>query len=176
MPNVLTLKQHDDVDNNISLIQLRANRLNAMQSTGPKDTTRTRNNALKHGYYARYDLIDNTEDESLQNIYKDILQDYRIESASGANIAKMAAWNLWRYHKLFALEMTLYSQGAPIDEVEKVFVMTQRLEKRYLNCIEALKKEVVYGVDMKDRVAKQDEERTASVQGIYREINEVLRG
>ena len=161
--------------NQVTEKQLNANRVNAKKSTGPCDTSRTKNNALSHGYYLQYDSFNDIPDEDLNRLYQDLIHDYKINSSAESNVCKLAAWNLWRYLKIAQMEADLYQEGeADIDMIDKLFTLSSRLEKRFLNCLHALRQETTYKFKLKEQENFLEIERAAKLKQLSQELDKIF--
>ena len=165
----------DKYNNSTSHKQLAANTINSKKSTGPIDTTRTKNNALKHGYYLQYDSFNDIPDEDLDRLYQDLIHDYKVNTAVESNVCKMAAWSLWRYLKLTQMEAEAYRDGKnDIEKIDKLFTLSSRLEKRFLNCLQSLRQETSYKYKLKEQESYLELERAAKLKHLTQELDKIF--
>jgi hypothetical protein len=95
-----------------SLRQLEANRLNALQSTGPRTEAgkgRSRQNALRHGLTAET-VIPNLEDpEDYKAFEATVIADYCAETAVARELVLRLASLLWRLRRATGIETQLFA-------------------------------------------------------------------
>jgi hypothetical protein len=95
-----------------SFRQLAANRLNALQSTGPRTQEgkgRSRQNAIRHGLTAET-VIPNLEDrEDYQLFEATVIADYCAETAVARELDLRLASLLWRLRRATAIETQLFA-------------------------------------------------------------------
>ena len=155
--------------------QLRANLINSKKSTGPRDTSKTKNNALSHGYYLQYDSFNDIPDEDLDRLYLDLVHDYKVGTAAESNVCKMAAWNLWRYLKLAQMEAEAYMDGKKdIEKIDRLFTLSSRLEKRFLSCLQSLRQETSYKYKLKEQESYMELERAAKLKQLTQELDKIF--
>ena len=82
-----------------------ANRQNALKSTGPKDTSLTRFNALKHGLTAKKLVVAPFEDPTeYEGIIEALRQDFRPQTSIEEILVQQMAACLWRRQRLMKAE------------------------------------------------------------------------
>lgn len=99
----------------VSLKQLEANRRNAQKSTGPKDTSVTRLNALKHGLLSKEVVIkegDGKEnEEEFRNLLEQLNKDYSPQGAVEEMLVERIAISYWRLRRALRHERGLLREG-----------------------------------------------------------------
>jgi hypothetical protein len=92
-------------DSYVSEARVLANRRNALESTGPKDTSLTRFNALKHGLSAGVVVVLPQEDpREYAAIVEALRHDFRPETATEEILIQQMASSLWRRQRLVGAE------------------------------------------------------------------------
>lgn len=92
--------------------QIVANRLNALQSTGPKsDAGRaaSRRNALKHGLTARSLIIEGEDPDLFEDLRTSLFATYQPTGVVEDQLVDMMAGILWRLRRVPALEAAAFS-------------------------------------------------------------------
>lgn len=101
-------------DSGRSKVRILANRKNALKSTGPKDTSLTRFNALKHGLTANKIVVTPMEDPAeYEALVEALLQDFHPQTATEGLLVQQVATCQWRRQRIIKAE------GARIES--KVF-------------------------------------------------------
>ena len=94
----------------VSEVKLAANRKNAKRSTGPKDTTRTRLNALKHGLLSRQPVILGESARSFRRFSRMVKQEeLKPRTAMESILADRIVCLLWRLKRLERVERDIIS-------------------------------------------------------------------
>jgi hypothetical protein len=97
-----------------SLLQIEANRRNALRSTGPRtDAGRaaSRRNALKHGLTAeRIILFDEHRDE-FERFYGDLIAALKPRGPMEHQLAERIAINAWRLRRAYRVESGLFERA-----------------------------------------------------------------
>jgi hypothetical protein len=88
----------------ISEKQLIANSLNAQKSTGPKDTTLTRLNALKHGLLSKEVLIKGEDKKALEELGKKLRTDLAPQNELENILVDRMVSSLWRLKRAVRAE------------------------------------------------------------------------
>lgn len=92
-------------DSYVSEARVLANRRNALESTGPKDTSLTRFNALKHGLSARVLVVLPQEDpREYAAIVEALRHEFQPETATEEILIQQMASSLWRRQRLVGAE------------------------------------------------------------------------
>ena len=93
-----------DKRKNTSLVKIEANRRNAKKSTGPKDTSVTRLNAMKHGILSKEVLIEGEDKKALENLGKKL----RLELAPDGELENVLVdrivSSVWRLRRVIRTE------------------------------------------------------------------------
>ena len=88
--------------------KLKANRRNAQRSTGPRDTTRSRFNALKHGILSREVLVSTEEGSEEENVFEGFDSALRDALAPEGALEELLVENLimlaWRWRRVIRAE------------------------------------------------------------------------
>ena len=99
-----------DISIMISENKLEANRENAKSSTGPRDTSRTRLNSLKHGILSKVALItfgEGPEDlEAFQELSSSHRQDLAPAGALEEFLVDLVITEAWRWRRVIRYEST----------------------------------------------------------------------
>jgi hypothetical protein len=97
-----------------SLLQIEANRRNALRSTGPRTETGraiASRNALKHGLTAeRVILFDERQDE-FQRFYAELLAALKPHGPMEHQLAERIAINAWRLRRAYRVESGLFERA-----------------------------------------------------------------
>ena len=97
-----------------SLLQIEANRRNALRSTGPRTETGraiARRNALKHGLTAeRIVLFDEQEDE-FERFYSELIAALKPQGPMEQQLAERVAINAGRLRRAYRLESGLFERA-----------------------------------------------------------------
>ena len=92
--------------------QLAANRANAQKSTGPKDTSKTKFNGVKHGLTALHALLPWEHKEDLQNIVQAFEERFQPVDSYERLAVKQAAEAYWRMERSLRIEACLFETMA----------------------------------------------------------------
>ena len=84
-------------------MQIQANKINAQFSSGPKDTTETRYNAIKHGLCAKK-LINQEEKDELNAIFQEFIDDLCPKNVLERSILENMALALWEQQRIRAID------------------------------------------------------------------------
>ena len=88
-----------------SEIQVEANRRNALKSTGPRDTSLTRFNALKNGLTAEKLVVTRYENrEDYESLLEALLRDFQPQTAVEHILIEQMATSLWRRYRIVRAE------------------------------------------------------------------------
>lgn len=82
----------------------RANRENALKSTGPRDTSRTRHNALKHGLLSRNILLSGEEAGLLRELGERLTEELAPQGVLEALLVDRIVSSAWRLRRALAAE------------------------------------------------------------------------
>jgi len=106
--------------------QLLANRKNAKKSTGPKDTSLSRLNALKHGILSKEVLLKNEKKKDLEELAKRLRQELAPQGELEIILVDRIISSIWRLKRALKVESALMSyeyedglhdwNGKPRDE------------------------------------------------------------
>ena len=89
--------------------KIAANQANAAKSTGPRDTTNSRFNAMKHGLAGQI-ILRTKEEEVAYNAYSAaLLPDLSPANAIEQDFAERIVFDSWRVHKAGAIEQNIYA-------------------------------------------------------------------
>jgi len=92
--------------------QIEANRLNALQSRGPKTAAGravSRRNALKHGLTARSLMVEGENPSQFEELRSELFDAYEPHGAIEEQLVNMMAGILWRLRRVPALEAAAFS-------------------------------------------------------------------
>jgi len=92
--------------------QIAANRLNALQSRGPKTAAGravSRRNALKHGLTARSLMIEGENPSQLEELRSELFDAYEPHGAIEEHLVDMMAGTMWRLRRVPGLEAAAFS-------------------------------------------------------------------
>ena len=89
--------------------QLIANRKNAKQSTGPKDTSLTRLNALKHGILSEEVLLEGEKRRDLEELGKRLRQELAPQGELEIILVDRIISSIWRLKRALKVETALMS-------------------------------------------------------------------
>ena len=92
----------------VSEKQLAANRANAQQSTGPKDTSQTRFNGIKHGLTALHALLPWEHKEDLEAVLEGFEARYLPTDTCERLLVKNAAQAYWRLERSLRVEAGIF--------------------------------------------------------------------
>jgi hypothetical protein len=99
-----------------SLHRFKANRLNALKSTGPRTPEgkeRSRANAVRHGLTAETVISDLEDKEDYVAFEAAVIADYDAESATQRELVLRLASVLWRLRRATAIETALFDLPEP---------------------------------------------------------------
>ena len=106
--------------------QLIANRKNAKKSTGPKDTSLTRLNALKHGILSEEVLLEGEKRRDLEELGKRLRQELAPQGELEIILVDRIISSIWRLKRALRVESAIMSydyeeglhdyEGKPRDE------------------------------------------------------------
>ena len=102
----------------VSLRKVESNRRNSQKSTGPKTATgkkRVSRNAIKHGFYSKWLLVNHQDGEESQTeydeLYASIIKDYPpVGWHEESLVGKIAAWS-WRLRRAIRYESGLITRA-----------------------------------------------------------------
>jgi len=89
--------------------QLIANRKNAKRSTGPKDTSLTRLNALKHGILSKEVLLEGEKRKDLEELGRRLRQELAPQGELEIILVDRIISSLWRLKRALKVESALMS-------------------------------------------------------------------
>ena len=92
--------------------QIAANRMNALQSSGPKTSdgrTASRRNALKHALTARSLMIEGEDPKRFETLRAELIDAYEPQGAVEEQLVDMMAGILWRLRRVPVLEAAAFS-------------------------------------------------------------------
>lgn len=92
--------------------QIAANRLNALQSRGPKTAAGravSRRNALKHGLTARSLMIEGENPSQFEELRSELFDAYEPHGAIEEHLVDMMAGTMWRLRRVPGLEAAAFS-------------------------------------------------------------------
>ena len=100
--------------------QLRANRSNAKQSTGPWSQTgkaRSRHNSRKHGLTARTLVIGDEDPAQFDKLRAELMEEYDPQSALECELVERLSSLLWRLRRIPAFEAAIIdARRAEVDD------------------------------------------------------------
>ncbi len=102
---------------NSSPAKIQANRKNAQKSTGPKDTTKTRLNAVKHGLLSKEVLLQWESETTLKNLGKRLREDLLPQGELECLLVDRIVAAMWRLRRLHSIEVEMM-EGDVGDGVE----------------------------------------------------------
>lgn len=88
----------------VSKKQLQANKRNARKSTGPKDTSLTRLNALKHGILSREVLLDGEDKQTLEELGRKLRQELAPQGELENIFVDRIVSSVWRLKRALKVE------------------------------------------------------------------------
>jgi hypothetical protein len=95
----------------VSEKRLRANRLNALKSTGPRTAegkARSSRNALKHGMFTRKLLLPGESQVELRELHLALLEEYKPKTVSQQFLVERVLAGMWRMRRMSGAETALY--------------------------------------------------------------------
>jgi hypothetical protein len=95
-------------------LQIKANRLNAQLSTGPKTPegrVASCMNALKHGLTATHVVLFDEEVADFERFHHEIMVSLGAKGAVESQLAERAALCAWRLRRVYRIETRLFSKG-----------------------------------------------------------------
>ena len=93
----------------VSQRQLIANRENARKSTGPKDSSLTRLNAMKHGILSKEVLLTGEKKKDLEELGKRLRQELVPQGELELILVDRIISSIWRLKRALGIESTLMS-------------------------------------------------------------------
>lgn len=85
--------------------RIEANRRNALGSTGPRDTSLTRFNALKHGLTTKKLVVTSFEKrKEYESLLESLRQDFQPQTATEEILLEQMAASLWRRQRILRVE------------------------------------------------------------------------
>lgn len=94
----------------VSERKILANRQNALKSTGPKDFTIVKFNALKHGLRAASILLHGEDPELFEEIKKTIYDKYNPEDLEESQLADQIVQGMWMRRRAYFAERALLQE------------------------------------------------------------------
>jgi hypothetical protein len=94
--------------------QIRANRINARKSTGPKTPetrAKTSLNAKRDGFTGQVTSLSEEDRPIFEKFKRDLVTDLAPKTVMELSLANSIAWDTWRLNHLRAVEMNLYALG-----------------------------------------------------------------
>ena len=114
--------------------QLAANRANAQKSTGPKDTSKTKFNGIRHGLTATHSLLPWEHKEDLEAIQEGFEQRFEPTDLFERLTIKNAAEAYWRRERSLRIESNIF-QTAANAEYQKTKAEPGELHAGHLEAI-----------------------------------------
>ena len=150
------------------------NQANAQHSTGPKTEAgkhRSSLNALRHGLTGQIIVLPSDDLEAYQRHIKSFVKEYQPKGATEQNLVQTLADNVWRQHRVAALENNVLTLGIVgeqdvADDVQQALAIAASLESQ----TKALANLSLHG----QRLSRQFEKTLALLQELQlkREIEE----
>ncbi len=116
--------------------RIEANRINALNSTGPKDTSLTRLNALKHGILSREVLLDGEDKETLEELGKGLRMELAPQGELENIFVDRILSSTWRLKRAIRVERD-YIQAEYHDCKFDKFSRTKRQDDKAWNLVVA---------------------------------------
>jgi hypothetical protein len=94
--------------------QIKANRLNALKSTGPKTAegrAKSRMNALKYGLNAKQLIIFDEKEKDLSGLISDLFEDYQPVGAREEELTRQLALAYWGLRRIRRAEAGIYNDA-----------------------------------------------------------------
>ena len=94
--------------------QIKANRLNALKSTGPKTAegrAKSRMNALKYGLNAKQLIIFDEKEKDLSGLISDLFEDYQPVGAREEELTRQLALAFWSLRRIRRAEAGIYKDA-----------------------------------------------------------------
>ena len=94
--------------------QIAANRINALNSTGPSSPeakTKVRMNAMRDGITGQVITLSEEERPIFEQLKAELIEDLAPKTTMELHLASSIAWDTWRLDHLRAVEMNLYALG-----------------------------------------------------------------
>ncbi|MGA7870375.1 MAG: hypothetical protein WCA22_05690 [Candidatus Binatus sp.] len=136
-----------------SVRQIKANRRNALQSTGPRSAegkARVSSNALKHGLTGRDVVLPNENPDEYESFRADLLSSLDPQGALEGALAEKIVVYLWRLRRVPGFEATFYRRGFQELLVKQAEESVGQYEKDYIPSYKTK------GVEACDRQAHED--------------------
>jgi hypothetical protein len=96
--------------------QVAANRLNAQKSTGPKDTSRTRFNRIKHGLRCTFRLLpDENPEEFFDRLFM-MIDDYDAQGPIEYDLVTRIVQSQWLQDRALREEAAICEESATVEE------------------------------------------------------------
>ena len=117
---------------------LSTNRANAQHSTGPKTEAGKRRsslNALRHGLTGQIIVLPTDDLEAYQRHTESFVAEYHPKGATESNLVQILADNVWRQHRVAALENNVLTLGTVreqdlVDDVQQALAIAASLESQ----------------------------------------------
>ena len=90
--------------NNVSPIQLKANRNNALKSTGPRNFEAVSQNALKTGIFSKHNVLSTEDPEEYQSLLNGVSEGLRPHGLLENALVEKIVATLWRQKRLIKAE------------------------------------------------------------------------
>ena len=97
-----------------SLVQIEANRRNALRSTGPRTDAGqaiSSRNALKHGLTAERIILFDEQREAFERFYSDVISALKPQGPMDHHLAERIAINAWRLRRAYRVESGLFERA-----------------------------------------------------------------
>ena len=97
-----------------SLLQIEANRRNALRSTGPRTETGravSSRNALKHGLTAERIILFDEQREAFERFYAELIAALKPHGPMEHQLAERIAINAWRLRRAYRVESGLFERA-----------------------------------------------------------------
>lgn len=94
--------------------QIAANRINALNSTGPSSPeakNKVRMNAMRDGITGQVITLSEEERPIFEQLKAELIEDLAPKTTMELHLASSIAWDTWRLDHLRAVEMNLYALG-----------------------------------------------------------------
>jgi hypothetical protein len=135
----LRLSASNEVNMAASEAQIAANRANALKSTGPKDTSKTRFNGIRHGLTATHVVLPWEHKEDLEAIVESFETHFQPIDDYERLQVKVAAEAYWRMERSKRVEANIYDTSATAEIVRSKTEDPKTLHAGNLEAIAFLK-------------------------------------
>jgi|GEM_PF-4625879 len=146
--------------------QIRANQQNALKSTGPKDTSKTSKNAMKHGLTSTKLIEEHQKDA--REMYDDLVKNLNLTSHVELLIGIRMAHALWKLKCINTNQMVRQGNAWANKFNDKLFLNTVVEEKPY-----EIETEINPNITEHDELIGRYE--TATENSFYKALNMLVR-